>query len=70
MTDKKIRGQNLNNLYLEERENTIEFETHSESDDVGNFYYQACDALQRRFDCVGTFKVTVVFVPEDEVEDE
>jgi len=54
----------------EERENTIEFETNSESDDIGKFYYLVCNALQRRFNCVGTFKVSVVFVPEDEVEDE
>ena len=69
MTDKKIRGQNFNYLFLEERENTIEFETNSESDDIGKFYYLVCNALQRRFNCVGTFKVSVVFVPEDEVED-
>ena len=54
----------------EEKGNTIEFETHSESDDVGKFYYQACDELQRRFNSVGTFKVTIVFIPGSEVEDE
>jgi hypothetical protein len=54
---------------MEELENTIEFETHSESDDVGKFYYQACDALQKRFDGVGTFKVTIVFIPESEEND-
>jgi len=52
-----------------ERENTIEFVTNTDSDDVGRLYYQAVNALEQRFNSNGVIQVTIVFVPvrgEDE----
>ena len=69
MTDKKIRGQNFNYLFLEERENTIEFTMHD------GFYFEPLfdnlNELCSRFGYIkGTLKFTIEFHPEDEVEDE
>lgn len=51
---------------MDELNNTEEFDVHSESDDVGLLYYQACNALEARFNSTGKFRVTIVFTPDDE----
>ena len=74
MTDKKIRGQNFNNLYLEERENTIDFtfDISAPPSKLVKIFQDAVWTLLERYSeyLVGTIKVTIEFHPEDEVEDE
>jgi len=77
MTDKKIRGQNFNHLYIEERENTQEVKVSAELswDDQRNTIMSAFDALDERMGWPhllgsGYYRVTIEYHSEDEVEDE
>ena len=72
MTDKKIRGQNFNYLFLEERENTIEIDV-----SCSDFNFARAEiektffALWDRFPDmqIARYKITFEIYPEDEVED-
>jgi hypothetical protein len=72
MTDKNIRGQNFNYLSLEERENTREVKFSVWETDWMELVEDKMSELITNFDGYngnGTFKVTIEFHSEDEVED-